>query len=62
MIEMNKQYPAANRVVALYADCALSFSLPKTATFEQLAERLAELGDRHGGSPVMVGIRVAAQH
>jgi len=43
-----------NRVMALYADSALSFDLSKTATFADLADRLDRLGEQHIGTPTAI--------
>ena len=43
-----------NRVVALYADSALSFDLSKTATFADLADRVDRLGEQHIGTPTAI--------
>jgi hypothetical protein len=54
---MQSIYEAAaqtNRVTALYADRALSFNLPKTATFAELADRLDSLGDRSDATPTAI--------
>jgi hypothetical protein len=44
----------ANRVIALYADSALSFALSKTATFADLADRVDRLGEQHIGTPTAI--------
>jgi hypothetical protein len=54
---MQSTYEASeqtNRVMALYADSALSFDLPSTATFADLAGRLDSLGERHTGTPTAI--------
>jgi hypothetical protein len=43
-------------VTALYSDSALSFPLTAEATLEEVAERLAALGEGHGGMPLYVGV------
>jgi hypothetical protein len=51
---------SANRVVALYSDGLLAFELPRDATLEELAERLAYLGEHLHGSPLTVAVQTAA--
>ncbi len=48
----------ASRVVAVFRDAALSFDLPREATLEDLAEELGFLGERYGGSPLYVDVRL----
>jgi hypothetical protein len=47
--------PHSNCVTALFADRALSFVLPKGATLEDLAGRLASF---HIGTPVAINVRL----
>ena len=47
--------PRSTRVTALFADHALSFRLPSGATLEDLADRLADLGD---GTPVAITVKL----
>ena len=47
----------SNRVTALFNDRALSFALPKGATFEDLVDRLSFLG---GCDPVAVIVNLVA--
>jgi hypothetical protein len=44
-----------SKVTALFADHALSFALPKGATLEDLADRLARLG---GGAPLTITVKL----
>ncbi len=55
---MNKTAQKPNRVSAVFQDLRLSFELARGATFAQLAERLARLGEAHGGLPLSVDVRV----
>jgi hypothetical protein len=55
---MNKTAQKLNRVTAVFQDSRLSFDLARGATFAQLAERLAGLGEAHGGLPLSVDVRV----
>jgi hypothetical protein len=50
-----------HRVTAIFHDAALSFDLARDATLAKLAERLSTLGERHGGLPLMVNVRLAAE-
>jgi hypothetical protein len=43
-----------NQVIALFADSALSFSLPNCATFADLADRLQHFCEGHIGMPTTV--------
>ncbi len=49
--------PSHARVV--FADRALSFMLPKGTTFEDLADRLRDLQERHHGKPVAIEVKLA---
>jgi hypothetical protein len=48
--------PVADTVTALFSDSAVRFQLPADATFADLAERLAQWGEGHGGLPLYVGV------
>jgi hypothetical protein len=43
-----------------FEDGALSFMMSKDATFEDLADRLDSLGERHHGKPVIIEVKLAA--
>ena len=49
-----------SRVTVAFEDGALSFMLSKRATFEDLADRLDRLGERHHGKPVSIEVKLAA--
>lgn len=49
----------SNHVVAIFADSLLAFELPRNATLEDLASRLAYLGERHAGTPISVTVSPA---
>jgi hypothetical protein len=49
-----------SRVTVAFEDRALSFILSKDATFEDLADRLDRLGERHHGKPIAVEVKLAA--
>jgi hypothetical protein len=51
---------AQNQVLAVFEASALSFKLPRTATFEDLARRLAYLAGRREGALVSVDVRRSA--
>jgi hypothetical protein len=46
-----------SRVTAVFEDRALSFILAKGATLGELSDRLADLGQRHNGTPVAVTVK-----
>jgi hypothetical protein len=48
-----------NQVTALFAASAVSFGLSPGATFADIADRLASLGDRHPGTPKAVYLKLA---
>jgi hypothetical protein len=58
MQHLNIECPPRNRVTAVFEANALSFELPLAATLEDLAARLADLGDRHDGTLISVDVRV----
>jgi hypothetical protein len=49
-----------SRVTVAFEDSALSFMLSKDATFEDLADRLDRLGERHHGKPIAIEVKFAA--
>jgi hypothetical protein len=50
-----------HRVTAIFHDAALSFDVARDATLAKLAEQLSVLGERHGGLPLMVNVRLAEE-
>jgi hypothetical protein len=50
------KHPVADTVTALFSDSTIRFKLPANATLEDLAERLAQWGEGHGGLPLYVGV------
>ncbi len=50
-----------HRVTAVFQDAELSFDLARDATMAKLAEQLCILGERHGGPPLAVNVRVAVE-
>ena len=49
-----------SRVRVAFEEGALSFMLSKDATFEDLADRLRDLDERHHGKPVAIEVKLAA--
>ena len=52
--------PEPNRVMAIFEEAAFAFDLPQEATFAELAEELGALGERWGGRPLYVDVRLPA--
>jgi hypothetical protein len=55
---MTRQQPS--RVTAIFQEAALAFNFPRDATLETLARELGALGERYGGLPLYVDIRLPA--
>lgn len=56
---MNRsEHQSPNLVRAVFKEAALSFNLPPDTTLEELAEELASLGQRYGGLPLYVDVRL----
>jgi hypothetical protein len=47
-----------SRVTAIFEEATLAFNLPQNATLEDLAEELGVLGERYGGPPLYVDVRL----
>ena len=60
MLNIHHDESRPNRVTVAFEDGALSFMLSKDATFEDLADRLDRLGERHHGKPVIIEVKLAA--
>ena len=60
MLEMHHDVSRPSRVTVAFEDGALSCMLSNDATFEDLADRLDRLGERHYGKPVAIAVRLAA--
>jgi hypothetical protein len=58
---MNGGRKGVHRVTAIFHDAALSFDVARDAPLAKLAEQLSILGERHGGPPLAVNVRVAAE-
>ncbi len=50
-----------NRVMAVFESSAAIFELPRAATLEDLAGRLAHLSERHDGALMSVDVRVGSR-
>ena len=50
------------QVMALFADAAPFFRLPKGATFGDLAGRVDQLGERHVGMPMAIYLKFRIAH
>lgn len=61
MQDLRTERPTQNQVMAVFALNPLSFDLPRSATLEDLAGRLAHLSKRHGRALTSVSVRVSAQ-
>jgi hypothetical protein len=59
MLNMDHDEWRHSRVTVAFADGPLSFLLSKDATFEDLADRLQRLGERHRGKPIAIDIKLA---
>jgi len=53
-----KRRSPQRRVMAVFEGAALSFDLPREATLSDLAEELDTLGERFGGAPLYVDVRI----
>jgi hypothetical protein len=60
MQRLRIERPTQNHVMAVFEASALSFELPRAATLEDLAGRLAFLGERHAGALLRVDVRVSS--
>jgi hypothetical protein len=58
---MQKSAQKSSRIIAVFQNSIFSFELEREATFAQLAERLGNLGEAHGGLPLSVDVRVAGR-
>jgi hypothetical protein len=59
MLDLHHNESPPSRVRVAFADRALSFVLPKDATFEDLADRLSDLDEWHHGKPVAIEVKLA---
>ena len=60
MLDLHHDESRPSLVRVAFADGALSFMLSKDATFEDLADRLRDLDERHHGKPVAIKVKLAA--
>lgn len=56
--DMEGDRNAPSQVRAVFKEAALSFNLSKGATLEDLAKELALFGERYGGAPLYVDVRL----
>jgi hypothetical protein len=54
-------YAMQNRVMAVFESSAAVFELPRAATLEDLAGRLAHLSEGHDGTLISVDVRVGSR-
>jgi hypothetical protein len=55
---MTRSAEATNEVTVVFEDAALMFALPRDATLEDLAERVAGMATHHLGGPVAIGVKL----
>jgi hypothetical protein len=60
MLDIHHDESRPSRVWVAFEGGALSFMLSKDATFEDLADRLRDLDERHHGKPVAIEVKLAA--
>jgi hypothetical protein len=60
MLDRHHDESRPSQVRVAFADGELSFMLSKDATFEDLADRLRDLDERHHGKPVAIEVKLAA--
>jgi hypothetical protein len=60
MLDTHHDGSSPSRVTVTFADGALSFVLWEDATFEDLADRLDRLGERHHCKPVAIEVKLAS--
>jgi hypothetical protein len=60
MLSIHGDESRPGRVTVAFTDSALSFTLAKDATLEDLACRLDRLGELHNGKPVAIEVKFGA--
>jgi hypothetical protein len=60
MLDIHHDESRPSRVRVAFKDGALSFMLSTGATFEDLADRLRDLDERHHGKAVAIEVKLAA--
>jgi hypothetical protein len=60
MLNIHHEESRQSQVTVAFADGPLSFLLSKDATFEDLADRLERLAERHRGNPIAINVKFAA--
>jgi hypothetical protein len=53
---MMRSRETGSEVTVLFTEAALIFALPRGATLEELATRIAAMEARHFGEPVAIGV------
>jgi hypothetical protein len=61
MQRLHTERPTQNQVMAVFEPNVLSFNVPRSATLEDLAGRLAHLSKRQSGALTSVSVRVSSQ-
>jgi hypothetical protein len=59
MLDLHHDDSRPSHVRVAFTDRMLSFMLSKDATFEDLADRLRDLDERHRGKPVAIEVKLA---
>jgi hypothetical protein len=54
---MVRSAETSNEVTVVFKDAALMFALPRGATLEDLASRLAGMEQRHFGEPLTIAVK-----
>jgi hypothetical protein len=54
---MVRSAETSNEVTVVFKDAALMFALPRGATLEDLASRLAGMEERHFGEPLTIAVK-----
>jgi hypothetical protein len=60
MLNIHHDEGRRSRVTVAFEDSVLSFMLSEDATFEDLADRLDRLGERHHGKPTAINVKLTA--
>ena len=59
MLNIHHDEGRGSRVTVAFEDSAISFGLSGDATFEDLADRLDRLGERHHGKAAAINVKLA---
>jgi hypothetical protein len=60
MLNTHNDERRRSQVTVAFEDSVLSFMLSEEATFEDLANRLDCLGERHHGKPIAINVKLTA--